>query len=160
MNVLTLKHTAEYKAYFRALSTRANFIDHFYYGFDEAKSKAQKEKGTKLVLEPYDNIITENQDDNVLANRGGMFVILKPYTSVLGNSLSDIQDECELLCYKVIGQMKRDSQKHILRAPITNYRGMEIAPSIPGYAGYAIEFEFHAPVNSLMAYDADDWTEE
>lgn len=156
---LTLLHTEEYIAYFRSIATRATFIDGFYYTYDEVKSKAQKEKGTKFVLEPYDNPFSENQNDNVLAARTGMFVILKPYTSNNANSLVEAQQSAELLCYKVVGQMKRDSKAYLLRAEITNYQGMEIAPTVPGYAGYAIEFRFEAPINSLMKYEEGDWEE-
>lgn len=156
---LTLLDTAQYIAYFRAMATKAKFVDFFYYTYDELSSKSGKEKGTKFVLEPYDNTISENQNDNVLADRKGMFVILLPYTSTLGNSLTEAQHAAELLCYKVIGQMKRDSKAYLLRAEISNYTGMEIAPTVPGYAGYGIQFSFSAPVNTLMKYDAEDWEE-
>lgn len=32
----------------------------------------------RFVIEPYDDALAENQNDNVLATRGGMFVILVP----------------------------------------------------------------------------------
>lgn len=156
---LTLLDTAQYKAYFEALASRAKFIDYFYYTYDAVKTKSTAEKGTKFVLEPYDNSISENQNDNVLSDRSGMFVILMPYSSNLANSLAEAQGAAELLCYKVIGQLKRDSKAFLLRAEISNYTGMEIAPPMPGYTGYGIQFSFSAPINSFMKYVAEDWGE-
>lgn len=154
-----LLNLSEYIEYFENLSARAVFIDKMYYGFNEFQEGIKRDKITNhcLVLEPYENPFSENQNDNILANRRGFFVVLKPYTSKMGRSLSTVQNECELICYKLVGQIKRDSRAWLLKAPISNWRGHEVDPVAGNFAGYMMEFTFEAPINRFLALDEDDW---
>lgn len=155
-----MKTTLDYISYFEALAGKASFIDQFFYGYDEFKESADSAEGTVMVLEPYDNPISENQNDNALASRRGMFIILKPYSSDLGREYATIEDACEKLCYKIIGQMKRDSRLNLIEVNIENWNGEPIAPIVGNWTGYGISFTYEQSINSLMAYDAEDWNEE
>lgn len=157
LNALPVQTTLSYVSYFEDLADKASFIDHFFYGYDEFKESAHTADGTVLVLEPYDNPISENQNDNALATRRGMFIVLKPYTSDLGREYAQVEDACERLCYKIIGQMKRDSRAGTITLDIQNWTGEPIAPIVGGFTGYAINFNFEVSINSLMALDANDW---
>ncbi|WP_373399679.1 hypothetical protein V8V91_08480 [Algoriphagus halophilus] len=154
-----MKTTLEYVSYFQALATKATFIDHFYYTHDEFKENSDEAENTVMVLEPYENPISENQNDNALASRRGMFIIIKPYDSDLGREYATVADACEKLCYKVMGQMKRDSRAGTITLDIINWSGEEVAPIVGGWTGYAINFTYEESINSLMAFDAGDWTE-
>jgi hypothetical protein len=154
-----MKSTLEYVSYFEALATKATFIDDFFYTYDEFKENSDQAEGVIFVLEPYDNPISENQNDNALASRSGFFVILKAYDSDLGREAANVQDACEKLCYKVIGQMKRDSRANLITIDIQNWEGEPAQPIVGNWMGYSIRFNFEAPINSFMAYDADDWDE-
>lgn len=153
--------TADYIEYFATLVDKSNFIDEFYYTYQEVTEKGRSsKKGTFLCLEPYTNQISENQNDNVLGQRRGMFVIAKPVTQgVL--AMRTIHDECEKLCYKIIGKIKRDSKAHILRAEISNWNGYETGLLTGSmFTGYAIEFNFQSPINRFLIEEAGDWIEE
>lgn len=154
-----LLNLSEYIDYFENLTERATFLDHMYYGFNEFQESIKRDKVTNfcLVVEPYENLISENQNDNMLANRKGIFVVLKPYTSKMGRGLSTVHNECEIIAYKLIGQIKRDSRAWLLKAPVSNWRGHEVDPVAGNFAGYMIEFNFEAPINRFLALDQDDW---
>lgn len=157
MTAYELLDTAGYISYFKQVAEEANFIENFFYTYDQMQEKAKTlRKGTIMVLEPYSNQLSENQNDNVLAMRKGLFVIIKPYAGM--QNIPAVQAECELLAYKIIGRLKRDSRLHILRAPISNYSGSETPPVAPQYVGYGFEFSFEAPVNRFMKFEEEDWT--
>ena len=149
--------TAGYIEYFSDLADQTTFIDTFYYTYNEFTSKAKTNRtGTVMVLEPYTNSISENQNDNTLARREGFFAILQQANSPA--DFPQVQGECELLCYALMGQIKRDSREFKLRAPISNWRGSEVTPiSSVKYVGYAIEFTFEAPINRFMAKNPEHW---
>lgn len=154
--VTELLDTATYISYFRQVAEEAVFIDNFFYTYDQMveKSKTVK-KGTIMVLEPYTNVISEATDDNALAMRKGLFVIIRQYSGL--QDIPNVQGQCELLCYKLIGRIKRDSKNHILRSEIRNFNGNETPPVGQGFVGYAIEFSFHAPINRFMKFEEADW---
>jgi hypothetical protein len=129
---------SDYIDYFEDLTDRSAFIDRMYYGFNEFQEGIKRDKINNycLVLEPYENQFSENQNDNILSNRRGFFVVLKPYTSKMGRGLSEVQNDCELICYKLIGQIKRDSRAWILKAPVSNWKGHEVEPVAGNFAGY------------------------
>jgi hypothetical protein len=152
-----MKTTLSYVSYFQDLVERSTLIDSFYYGYDEFKENASEAEGTIFVLEPYENNFSENQNDNNLATRQGFFVILKPYASDIGREYAEVQDACERLAMKVVGQMKRDSRENIITTDIQNWRGEPAAPIVGNFIGYSISFNYEAGLNTLMAFDEDDW---
>jgi hypothetical protein len=154
-----MKTTLSYVSYFEDLAARATFIDQFYLGYDEFKENADSAEGTIFALEPYENPISENQNDNTLATRTGFFAILKPYDSDLGREYANVIDACEQLCYKVIGQMKRDSRLGTITMDIQNWSGEVAQPIVGNFIGYSIRFNFEESINQFMAYDAEDWNE-
>jgi hypothetical protein len=149
----------DYKSYFEGIVSKANFLDNFYYGYAELTDAGKKERGgTILVLEPYSNSIAGGDSDNVMGTRRGMFVIARKATAIL--DIPAIQDACEILCYKVMGKIKRDSKAHILRTEITNWSGYETGTvTAARYVGYALEFTFHAPINRFMVAEPGEWEE-
>lgn len=152
-----MKSTLDYVSYFESLAGAATFIDQFYYGYNEFEQSANSAEGTVFVLEPYDNPISENQNDNALASRSGMFVILKSYDSDLGREKATVEDACEKLCYKVMGKMKRDSRVGTITLDIQNWNGNPADPMVGNWLGYMINFTFEVSINLLMAHDDADW---
>lgn len=151
-----LLDTAEYIKYFQEIAEDATFIDSFFYTYDQMQESGKTlRKGTVMVLEPYTNQITENQNDNVLAMRNGFFAIIKPYSGV--KNIPVVQAECEILVYKILGRIKRDTKDFIITAPISNYKGSETPPVAPQYVGYGMEFSFHSPINRFMKFEESDW---
>jgi len=152
-----MKTTLTYVSYFQALAAQSTLINKFYYGFDEFKENADSAEGTLLVLEPYENDFSENQNDNNLAVRRGFFVVLMPYESDLAREYASVQDSCERIAYKLVGKMKRDSRAGALTLDILNWRGEPAAPIVGNFMGYSISFTYEAGLNTLMALDESDW---
>lgn len=157
--LLTLE---DYIDYFEKLAEKATFLDHFYYGYNEFADNLKKDKVENfiMVIEPYENPMSENQNDNILANRRGFFIILKPYSSKMGRDLVNVQSQCEKICYKVMGQIKRDSRDWKLKSHVSNWRGQVIDPVASNMAGYMMEFTFEAPINRFLTFDQADWKED
>lgn len=151
--------TQEYQDYFAQVTAAATFLDNFFYTYEELIQAGRVDRvGTVLVLEPYTNPISGHENDNIQARRKGMFVIARSITGP--EQLPVAHEECERLCYKVIGRMHRDARARTLIAEITDWSGSPTSMLTgANYAGYAMEFSFYAPVNRFMAFDEDDWTE-
>lgn len=149
--------TKEYQDYFTALVAEAVFLDQFYYTYEQLVDSGRTDRvGTVLVLEPYSNPISGHANDNIQARRKGMFVIARPITGP--SELPAVHDECEKLCYKIIGRMHRDARARTLIAEITDWSGSPTSMLTgANYAGYAMEFSFFAPINRFMAFDQNDW---
>jgi hypothetical protein len=152
-----MKTTLDYVAYFEALASRATFIDLFYYDDDEFKDNQDEAEGTLMILFPYSNPISENQNDNTLASRRGGFAIIQTIDSDKGRSHATIEDACEKLCYKVIGEMKRNSRAGIITTDILSWDGSAVDPMIGNWIGYMIEFTFEESINSLTMKLNEDW---
>lgn len=148
-----------YKAYFEDITARANFLDRFFYTYEQlTDANRTTTAGTFLCLEPYSNRITGHLNDNIQGERKGLFVIAKSIKSHM--DLDKAHAECELLAYKVIGQIKRDARLRKLICEITNFSGQGTDMiTANNFAGYAIEFSFWAPINRFMVYDTNDWNE-
>jgi hypothetical protein len=155
---MTMKTTLEYVSYFQALAAQSTRIDQFYFGFNEFQENSKDAEGTVFLLEPYETNFSENQNDNNLASRTGLFVILKAYDSDLGREFATVQDACERIALKFVGKMKRDSKAGIITLDIQNWRGEAEPPIVGNFLGYSISFNFEVGLNSLMAMDQSDWT--
>lgn len=154
-NLLTID---DYKEYFRELVGKSNFISSFFYTYDQLTDAGRsKTAGTFLCLEPYSNRITGHMNDNIQGERKGLFIIAKSIKSRM--DIDEAHAECELLAYKVIGQMKRDARKRKLICQITDFSGHGTDMiTANNFAGYAIEFNFYAPINRFLTFDSNDWT--
>jgi hypothetical protein len=154
-----LRSLADYRAYFETIVAEATFLDGFYITPEDFLDRAKTDRGgTAFVLENYENNISTNQAENMIGTRTGEFYIVKK--SVANSDIQTIREECELLCYKVIGRMKRDRREGILETNINNYNGMEMGVLTANrYTGYGFRFDFVAPVNGYTALIEEDWTE-
>lgn len=149
----------DYREYFETIVSESTFIDGFYVTPEDFIDRGKKDRGgTVFVLENYENRIQDNQADNVMGQRTGEFYILQQAAE--NTKIQEVREACELLCYKIIGRLKRDRRDGILEVPITNFIGVEMG-LITGvrYTGYGFRFDFIAPVNRLISFDALDWTE-
>jgi len=148
---------ADYRAYFENLVAEATFLDGLYMTPEDFIDRAKKGRiGTAFVLENYENNISTNQADNIIGTRTGEFYIVKK--SLANSDIQTVREECELLCYKVIGRMKRDRREGILETNISSYNGMEMGVLTANrYTGYGFRFDFVAPVNRFTAFDEADW---
>lgn len=147
----------DYREYFETIVSEATFIDGFFVTPEDFIDRAKKDRaGTVFVLENYDNRLQDNQSDNVIGQRSGEFYILRQAAE--NTKIQEVREACEILCYKILGRIKRDRREGILEVPITNFQGVEMG-LITGsrYTGYGFRFDFIAPVNRLMAFDATDW---
>lgn len=148
----------DYREYFQTIVSEATFLDGFYVTPEDFIDRGKKDRaGTVLVLENYDNSIQDNQAANIMGQRTGEFYILRQAAE--NTKIQEVREACELLCYKIIGRIKRDRAEGILETQISNFQGVEMG-LITGvrYTGYGFRFDFVAPINRLIAFDEDDWT--
>ena len=148
-----------YKSYFQDIVARATFLNSFFYTYTQlTDANRSTTAGTFLCLEPYENRINGHRNDNIQGQRKGLFVIAKSIKSHM--DLDKAHAECELLAYKVVGQIKRDARERKLICEIDNFSGHGTDMiTANNFAGYAIEFNFWAPINRFMTWEEEDWNE-